>query len=139
MTGQRGRGRPATFDEPLRHTFLTAVTNGMTVTEAAAHVGLHRNVPTRHARTDPGFASRLADAKAAGRKRRIEDLPHDEYRYNVHGCRCPRCRAAATTGRAGRRADQPPAEGDDITPASRESPTSFLLPERLLAQPPWAA
>jgi hypothetical protein len=72
--------------------------------EAAARIGISENVPQRHARTDPGFAAALKEARAAGKKIRIDELPHNEYRYNHHGCRCTNgCARDATKGRAARR------------------------------------
>ncbi|MGW2847272.1 hypothetical protein [Streptomyces sp. NPDC001274] len=108
----RGRGRPALFDTALREAYLDAVRTGMRLGDAADHVGVHRNVPTRTARTDEGFGQALADAKAQGRDARVEKVEHGEARYNNYGCRCPTCTAAAAKGRAGRRGhDQPGASG----------------------------
>ncbi|WP_097865843.1 hypothetical protein [Streptomyces sp. rh34] len=116
MTAPR-RGRPAVFAPPAQTAYLDLVHHGMRLGDAAEHLGINRAVPTRHARTDPEFATLLDEAKAVGAKVRREGVPHDEYRYNVLGCRCPDCGLAARVGRAGRRtdatADEPP--GGDTT------------------------
>ncbi|MEE1812676.1 hypothetical protein [Streptomyces sp. BE133] len=124
------------FDDAKRRRYLDAVAAGMTLADAAATAGVHHNVPPRHARTDPAFAQALADAKAAGKKVRQENVPHDEYRYNCLQCRCDVCCTAATKGRAKRRAAAQPAEPDGqsgavgqvhkIRPEPKSS-TSFLL------------
>ena len=111
---RRGRGRPALFDGPTQDRYLAAVADGMYLNAAADHIGIHRNVPTRLARTDAVFGARLDDAKTAGRKRRIDNLPHDESRYCNYKCRCPQCTAAATTARTARRAQEStPSEQED--------------------------
>lgn len=99
----RGRGRPATFGDALRARFLDAVRSGMRLGEAADHVGVHRNIPTRTARTDTVFGKALDEAKAEGREARVAGVPHGEARYNNYGCRCAECTAAASKARAGRR------------------------------------
>jgi len=126
-------GRPPLFDDHMREQYLAAVTSGMRLGPAAAHVGISPDVPTRHARTDPAFGRALTTAKAHGKKTRQEDIPHGEYRYNCHKCRCKTCTTAATRARHGRRAadqsdeDQDgPAEVLNIRPAVESSP-SFLL------------
>lgn len=130
-----GRGRPVEFTAEVRDRYLTALANGANLGEAAVMVGLGRSLPTRYARNDSEFAAAVAAARALGRVARVRDLPHDEYRYNVHRCRCPRCTAAARKGRAGRRAaadETPPgtATADILTiRTGLESPTSFLLPK----------
>ncbi|MFF8610821.1 hypothetical protein ACF06X_33485 [Streptomyces sp. NPDC015346] len=118
------------FTEAVQARFLDAVANGMYLGEAARSVGLRADLPSRYVRTDPTFAAALADAKALGKKRRVEDAPHNEARYNNHGCRCTTCRRAATTARAGRRAQEPtePEPEADILDLNRQSPTSFSLP-----------
>ena len=105
MTGRRlTRGRPVVFTDTLRARYLEAVTAGLYLKDAAAHIGIGHNVPQRHARTDPGFAAALKEARAAGKKVRDENIPHGEYRYNHHGCRCTNgCARDATKGRAARR------------------------------------
>ncbi|MEU6016936.1 hypothetical protein ABZ826_23665 [Streptomyces sp. NPDC047515] len=111
MTNTRpahGRGRPAVFNTALRTQYLDAVRAGMYLGAAADHIGIHRNVPTRTARTDRQFAQALTDAKAEGRKARVEDVAHGEARYNNYGCRCRTCTAAATRARAERRAEPQP-------------------------------
>ena len=110
---RRGRGRPALFDGPTQDRYLAAVADGMYLNAAADHIGIHRNVPTRLARTDAVFGARLDDAKAAGRKRRIDNLPHDESRYCNYKCRCPQCTTAATTARTARRAQDTPPEQEE--------------------------
>ncbi|MEU6925490.1 hypothetical protein [Streptomyces sp. NPDC046631] len=124
------------FDDAKRHRYLDAVAAGMTLADAAATAGIHHNVPPRHARTDPAFAQTLADAKAAGKKVRQENVAHGEYRYNCLQCRCDVCCTAATKGRAKRRAAAQPAEAEgqsgavgqvhEIRPEPKSS-TSFLL------------
>jgi hypothetical protein len=124
------------FDAEKRRRYLDAVATGMTLADAAAAAGVHHNVPRRHERTDPAFAQALADAKAAGKKIRQEEVPHGEYRYNCLQCRCDVCCTAATKGRAKRRAAAqpddgegqfgPPGEVHDIRPEPKSFP-SFLL------------
>ncbi|MFJ1827390.1 hypothetical protein [Streptomyces sp. NPDC088178] len=124
------------FSEEKRRRYLDAVATGMNLADAAAAAGIHHNVPRRHERTDPAFAHALADAKAAGKKVRQENVAHGEYRYNCLGCRCDVCCTAATKGRAKRRAAAQPAEPDgqsgavgqvhEIRPEPKSS-TSFLL------------
>ncbi|MGY0065138.1 hypothetical protein ACWY4P_53455 (plasmid) [Streptomyces sp. LZ34] len=109
---RRGRGRPAgglAFDATARATYLEAVTAGAKLTEAATKAGVSRNVPAQHAKTDPAFRAALDEAKAHGKKARMEAKAHGEYRYNHGGCRCGICRTEASKARAGRpdRADRP--------------------------------
>ncbi|MEU9703079.1 hypothetical protein [Streptomyces sp. NPDC047981] len=127
MTARPGRGRPPVFTEHVQALLLDAVKTGLRLGDACKKVGVGPNVPSRHARTNPAFAAALADAKAQGKQARIEDLAHDEYRYNVHGCRCPKCCTAATKGRAGRRAEARDG-AEDPSASAPVSPTSFLLP-----------
>ncbi|WP_327335159.1 hypothetical protein [Streptomyces anulatus] len=139
---RRGRGRPTVFEPPTRDNYLDAVRHGMNLGDAATHVGISRVVPTRYARTDREFAAALEKARAVGAKARRENVPHDEYRYNVLKCRCLDCTRAATTARAARRADAALAPTADESPAETagdvhpirldraevgESLTSFLL------------
>jgi hypothetical protein len=132
----RGRGRPAVFDTTLQTRYLAAVTTGMRLGEAARHVGISVNVPTRLARSDPQFATRLADARAAGKKARADAKPHGESHYNNDSCRHPDCAAAARKGRAHRRRaaradtgrdDHHHATVIDLEPATPKSPISLLL------------
>jgi hypothetical protein len=135
----RGRGRPAVFDTTLQTRYLTAITTGMRLGEAARHVGISVNVPTRLARSDPQFATRLADARAAGRKARADSKPHSEAHYNNDNCRHPDCATAARKGRAHRRRTTPATRPDtshddhhhatviDLEPATPKSPISLLL------------
>ncbi|MFD8384273.1 hypothetical protein ACFV2X_38125 [Streptomyces sp. NPDC059679] len=102
---RRGRGRPVggiAFDTAARVAYLEAVTAGAKLTEAAAKVGVSRNVPAQHAKTDPEFRAALDEAKARGKAARIEQMAHGEYRYNHGGCRCRICRTEASKARAGR-------------------------------------
>ncbi|MEU1327153.1 hypothetical protein [Streptomyces microflavus] len=136
---RRGRGRPTVFDTPTQAAYLQAVRSGMRLGDAATHIGVNRVVPARYARADREFGVLLDEAKALGAKVRVENLPHDEYRYNVLKCRCEVCTRAARVGRAGRRtdttADEPP--GAEVAGAVHpiraeaagvgESSTSFLL------------
>ncbi|MFF6844686.1 hypothetical protein ACFY8X_38850 [Streptomyces tanashiensis] len=140
----RGRGRPAggpLFDEATRQQFLDQVAAGAQLGEAAAAVGIHRNLPGYHARTDGVFARRLEEALARGKAARADKVPHGEYRYNVLGCRCKEiCTPAASAARAGRRrAADADATREPDSPApvrtvpkapEPESPTSFLLRSR---------
>lgn len=139
MTAPR-RGRPTVFAPPAQAAYLDLVRHGVRLGDAAERLGISRAVPTRHARTDPEFASLLEEAKAVGAKVRVEGVPHDEYRYNVLKCRCPDCGLAARVGRAGRRtdatADEPPGgdtAGDvhpirlEGAPVGESSLSSFLL------------
>lgn len=100
----RGRGRPPVFEESARARFLTALEAGAAIAQAAKLAGVTRNVPARHARTDPAFAAALARARARGRAARAETTPHGESRYVHYGCRCGVCRKDASARRAGRRA-----------------------------------
>lgn len=106
-------GRPVLFDDTLRQALLDAVAGGLPMGQAAAHVGIHPNVPSVHARADTQFAARLTDAKAAGRKVRAEGLPHGEYRYNHHQCRCRICTTDHTRARAARATAAASAAADD--------------------------
>lgn len=126
-------GRPPLFDDTMREQYLAAVTSGMRLGPAAASVGISPDIPARHARTDREFGRALTAAKTLGKKTRQEDIPHGEYRYNCHKCRCPICTRAATRARHGRRAADQPDEPQDgaadvlnIRPAAESSP-SFLL------------
>ncbi|MEU9947019.1 hypothetical protein [Streptomyces sp. NPDC047939] len=131
-------GRPVLFDDTARERYLAHVAAGLTLAESAAATPIHHNVPPRHARTDAAFGRALTDARAAGKKNRQENLPHDEYRYNCLQCRCDLCCTAARKGRAGRRAaaEQADAEGQSIPPGQvheiRPEPKS--LPSFLLAR-----
>lgn len=137
---RRGRGRPTVFEPPTQTAYLDLVRHGVRLGEAAERLGISRAAPTRHARTDQEFATLLEKAKAVGAQIRREGVPHDEYRYNVLGCRCPDCGLAARVGRTARRAeatptaDESPAEtAGDVHPIRLEtaevgkSSTSFLL------------
>ncbi|MFD7615731.1 hypothetical protein [Streptomyces sp. NPDC059802] len=133
MTRSRPAHRPLTFNDHMREQYLAAVTNGMRLGPAAAHVGISADVPTRYARTNPQFGRALAGAKAIGKKNRQENIPHSEYRYNCHGCRCETCTTAATRARAQRRTTHQPEDGQS-KPAEvfnirtgPSSSTSFLL------------
>lgn len=128
----RGRGMPTAIDETTAAAYLDLVRHGMRLGDAAQHLGIGRSSFTRRTRTDRLFAAALREAREVGAKVRQEDLPHDEYRYNILGCRCPKCRRAATQGRAGRRAaaEPPDEDGGQVTPIRppvAESVPSFLL------------
>lgn len=133
MTHSRPAHRPLTFDDRMREQYLAAVTNGMRLASAAAHVGISADIPTRYARTNPAFGRALADAKAIGKKHRQENIPHGEYRYNCHGCRCETCTTAATHARTRRRTTNQPEEGQGEAAevlnlrTGPSSSTSFLL------------
>lgn len=132
MTARPTRGRPATFDDALRHKYLEAVAAGMYLKDAAPHCGIHPSTPKLARRTDKAFAAALDHARAEGRKARLENLDHDEARYNNYGCRCTTCRTAHTNARRGRRqtADtDPPAEVIDLHPTpANTAAESVLLP-----------
>lgn len=123
-----GRGRPSRFDQPMREEYLRAVTHGMRLGDAADHVGIHRNIATRAARTEPAFAAALKTARALGKKTRDDAKEHGESRYKHQACRCPTCTADATAGRTRRRhaaQDDPAGQVYDLpAPAS---PPSFSL------------
>jgi hypothetical protein len=120
----RGRGRPLLFDTALREQYLTAVTTGMRLGDAAHHVGININLPHQHARTDPAFAEALDHARTLGKKTRDNNKPHDESRYTNQACRCTTCRTAATAARTGRRHTTSENEGDadiiDLPPPGAE-------------------
>lgn len=137
MTPKRGRGRPTTFDEPMRDKYLALITAGMHLGEAADHLGIHRNTPTQARRTDRAFAAALDTARARGRQARIDDKPHDDYRYTVLGCRCETCRAAHTQARRGRRHTQhtqPEGEIIDMRPSPTTGLGESVLSPLLLAR-----
>ncbi|MDX5526113.1 hypothetical protein PV677_36195 [Streptomyces sp. DE06-01C] len=143
MTARRGRGRPTVFEPPTQTAYLNLLRQGARLGDAAERLGISRVVPARYARTDREFAAAVEEARAVGAKVRRENVPHDEYRYNVLKCRCPVCTRAATVARAGRRAeaatdttadDEPPGNtAGDVHPIRLtgavvgESSTSFLL------------
>lgn len=117
----RGRGRPtvAVFDEETRARFLDEVAGGKYLGEAAQAVGIDRRLPNYHAGRDAQFARALDNAKARGKKARDEAKDHDESRYNNLGCRCPRCTAAASAARTGRRhATATPTTGEEAPPVA---------------------
>ncbi|MER6602576.1 hypothetical protein [Streptomyces parvus] len=121
MTARRGRGRPTVFEPPTQAAYLDLLRQGVRLGDAAERLGISRVAPTRYARTDREFAAAMDEARAVGAKVRRENVPHDEYRYNMLGCRCPVCTRAATVARAGRRADA----ATDTT-AADESPASTV-------------
>ncbi|MFJ9988600.1 hypothetical protein ACIQUD_32085 [Streptomyces globisporus] len=143
MTARRGRGRPTVFEAPTQAAYLELLRQGVRLGDAADLMGISRVTPARYARTDREFAAAVDEARAVGAKARREGVPHGEYRYNVLGCRCPVCTRAATTARAGRRAEatteataaneSPASTAGDIHPIRLEQPvvgessTSFLL------------
>ena len=143
VTGSRGRGRPTVFEPPTQAAYLELLRQGVRLGDAADQPSLSRATPTRYARTDAGFAAAVEEARAVGAKARREGVPHGEYRYNVLKCRCTVCTRAATTARAGRRADTATAAATadesladtvgDVHPIRLdatvvgESSTSFLL------------
>ncbi|PBC72343.1 MULTISPECIES: hypothetical protein [unclassified Streptomyces] len=108
-----GRGRPVTFDQAAQVEFLRLVASGVRIGDAADKLGISRRTPTQLAARNPGFAQRLAAAKAAGRDNRI---PHGTAGgYNNHGCRGPRCTAAATAARTRHRQATVQHDGPDRT------------------------
>ncbi|RSS35226.1 hypothetical protein [Streptomyces sp. WAC08241] len=130
----RGRGRPALpspFTPTVQKRYLDEITTGARLEDAASTVGVHRNVPARHARTDTAFAKAFEEAKARGREARRANGPHNASRYRYYGCHCPDCRKDHAAKRKDRRhrADDRAAEGRVIDLGSgRDSPSSFLLP-----------
>ncbi|MFJ9799792.1 hypothetical protein [Streptomyces sp. NPDC101145] len=134
MTTAPRRGRPTVFDEPARRRFLDAIATGMPIGQAVQLVGVNRDLPRRHARTDPAFAAQLSTAQAAGRAARVAEVPHGESRYTNYACRCDTCRTAATAARTGRRhTDTPPTPDTPapvvvtLPPAAGSCPPSSLL------------
>lgn len=99
----RGRGRPVSFDQAARDRYLAAVAAGLPLADAAHTAGITPQWANRVAATDPSFDTARQLAKKQGKQARVEALPHDEYRYIHHGCRCTDCTAAATTARTARR------------------------------------
>jgi len=113
-----GRGRPVIFDRAAQTEFLRLVADGTRIGEAADKLGVSRRTPTLLASRDRQFAQQLAEAKARGREARVapDRLKHgDPATYNNHGCRCPRCTAAATAARAKHRHDTAQHDGPDRT------------------------
>ena len=106
----QGRGRPRVLDEAERARYLAAVTAGLPLAQAAAAAGVSERTVRHNAQHDTGFADARKRAQAAGRTHRKENLlgadgrpiPHGEYRYIHHGCRCPACTKAATNARGAR-------------------------------------
>ncbi|MFB7867405.1 hypothetical protein [Streptomyces sp. NPDC056069] len=130
MTGRRGRGRPPLFTPEVRERYLAAVAAGATLKEATADLGLTKNLASQHAAHDPEFAAALRDARAVGRRARLDRAGHDESRYTNHRCRCPKCTRAASTARMARkaRAEEERDSRLDLTAVdSPQSPTSFSL------------
>lgn len=144
MTATRRRGRPTVFEPATQTAYLDLLRHGARLGEAADQLGISRATPARYARTDPGFAAAVEEAKALGAKVRRDGVPHGEYRYNVLGCRCVVCTREATKARAGRRTeaanpaetetDEPPTAGgvhpirlEGSVAGVGESSTSFLL------------
>ncbi|MFH8813094.1 hypothetical protein ACH4GZ_38845 [Streptomyces hygroscopicus] len=130
----RGRGRPAAgdgFTTEAQGVFLDAVAAGAKQADAAAKAGVSRNVPSRYAKTDAGFAAALTEAKARGRAVRAETMPHSEAHYNHYDCRAPECRALATAARTTRRAaaeeDTAPADPIPLNGRAPSSSPSFPL------------
>lgn len=135
MTSRRRPiGRPAQHDDTTRQKFLDAVAAGMYLQAAAEQTGIHRNLPRYWARHDHTFAAALDDARARGKQARDDAKDHDEYRYNVLGCRCDDCRAAHATARAGRRAtehegpEEPEADVVDLHPTTPPPESVVLAP-----------
>jgi hypothetical protein len=115
----------------MRERFLDAVTGGMYLKDAAAHVGISLNIPNQHAHTDPAFAHALQHARTLGKKARDDAKPHDANRYDNQDCRCADCTTAASRARHGRRHrnDSPAGGGDvvDLPPPGRNAPSLLLL------------
>lgn len=137
MTRHAGRGHPR-FTPAQRARYLELVTQGLSLDEAAARVGVSRRTVNKHAATDPVFRQAREKAKEEGRRARWASKPHGEYRYIHGGCRCSECRAAASAARAARRqtaarggvggsSPEEPAAGPGADPTS---PTVISLPTR---------
>lgn len=124
ISARPGRGRPVTFGDGVRAAYLAAVTNGARLQEAAATVGISINLARQHARLDPLFGAALKEARTLGRKAHAENVPHGEYRYINHGCRCTRCKRASAIARAGRREA---ARQDDPQPAPGGGPVVVAM------------
>ncbi|MEU1078232.1 MULTISPECIES: hypothetical protein [unclassified Streptomyces] len=129
MRARPGRGRPPRFTDTLRQRYLDAVTSGMYLKDAAAHVGISINTPSQHAHQDPAFAHALTHARALGRKARADAKPHDANRYDNADCRCPKCTRAASTARTGRRHRARTEPGDlvELDPPTGENASPFVL------------
>lgn len=122
----RGRGRPPTFLQAERDTYLTAVAAGLPLPDAATLAGITPQWANRVAAADPAFRSARDLAKKRGKQARIDRLPHDEYRYNHHKCRCIICTTAATHARNQRRH---PDQDDTTSPATPPPPRVINIRE----------
>lgn len=132
----RGRGRPVVFTDDVRRTYLDHVAHGMYLKDAAAAIKMTARAVKFHVRADPQFAAALKTARAQGAAARREALPHTEYRYNHHECRCRTCRKDASTARQGRRAaakERPAAELAEVIDLGGP-PAESSLPSLLLAK-----
>lgn len=129
MTARQGRGRPALFDTAARERYLKARAEpGTTQAQAAAAAGVAARTVRDARAADPAFAAADKHAADVARARRIEQLPHNESRYNHHACRCGTCGRCATTARTERRethTDTTPVTA--ITPPTERSSRSFPL------------
>ncbi|MFW3477384.1 hypothetical protein [Streptomyces microflavus] len=105
--------------------------------EAATHIGVNRIVPARYARADREFGVLLDEAKAVGAKVREEGIPHDEYRYNILGCRCTDCGLAARIGRTERRTDTKTGKEENPGGTSTRSALKGLLLSLLFLPSCW--
>ncbi|MFD0555400.1 hypothetical protein ACFQ0X_44080 [Streptomyces rectiviolaceus] len=119
---RRGRGRPPTFIDAQRTLYLDLITEGLSLDDAATRTGITRQWANRVAANDPSFNTARELAKKEGKRARIDRLPHDEYRYNHHKCRCTTCRTAATQARTGRRTK----ETDDTTSPDTPHPPQVI-------------
>lgn len=119
MSPARRRGRPPVYDDHHQTLYLKHIAEGATLNEAAATIGITPRGAAKW-RQNPDFAHQLDTARTLGKKARAENLPHDEYRYIHHGCRCDLCTEAATTARTERRnrTTHKPDTTDNDTPAT---------------------
>lgn len=126
-TPRRSPGPPITFDAHQRQKYLDAVTAGAKLQDAALTAGIAVQWVNRLAQTDPVFGTAFNTARTAGKKARLDKLPHGETRYIKAACRCPICTKEATANRTARRNRPQPDTDDNTSPDQR---TILQLPTR---------
>lgn len=126
MTGY-GRGRPPTLTAAVRQAYLAVVAAGTPLGEAATVVGVTARAVQLAAKGDRKFAAARTRAQAAGRAARADTIPHGNYRYVHHGCRCGICRKDAAHQRAG--------APDRARPDARILPLTSTAPADADAEP----